>query len=115
MKEETISEHITELFEDTSKYIEAKTELWKLKAADKTTEVASAVVAQIVFLCIVLMVLIFLSIAFAILIGRWLGELYYGFFIIAGFYALLGLIIYASRDKIIKTPLYNLIINKIIK
>ena len=115
MKEETISEHISELFEDTGKYIEAKTELWKLKAADKTTEVASAVVAQLVFLCLTMLVLIFLSLGFAILLGKWLGELYYGFFIIAGFYALLGLIIYASRDKIIKTPLYNLIINKIVK
>jgi hypothetical protein len=49
------------------------------------------------------------------MIGKWMGEIYYGFFVMAGFYALVGLIIYASRDRIIKTPLYNSIINKILK
>jgi hypothetical protein len=115
MKEETISENISALLTDTGKYIEAKTELWKLKAADKTTEVAASLASQLVLMCIVFMVLILLSIALSILIGKWLGEIYYGFFIIAGFYALIGLIIYSSRSKIIKTPLYNLIINKILK
>jgi len=115
MKEETISESISSLFNDTGKYIEAKTELWKLKAADKTTEVAASLASQLILLCIIFMVLILLSTALALLIGKWLGEIYYGFFIVAGFYALLGLIIYASRDKIIKTPLYNIIINKILK
>jgi len=115
MKEETISESISSLFNDTGKYIEAKTELWKLKAADKTTEVAASLASQLILLSIIFLVVILLSTAFALLIGKWLGEVYYGFFIVAGFYALLGLIIYASRDKIIKTPLYNIIINKILK
>ena len=115
MKEETISDNISELLNDTGKYIEAKTELWKLKAADKTTEVAASLASQLILLCIVFIVLVLLSIALAILVRKRAAQTYHGFFIIAGVYALIGLIIYSSRSKIIKTPLYNLIINKILK
>ena len=115
MKEESISDTIDDLFRDTGKYVEAKTELWKLKAVDTISENASSVAAQIIFLFIISIVLMSLNVGLALLIGKWLGEIYYGFFVMAGFYALVGLIIYASRDKIIKTPLYNSIINKILK
>lgn len=115
MKEETISESIEELLGDTGKYIEAKAELWKLKVADRTTEATSSIATPIILAFIAIMVLTLINIAVAILIGKWLGELYYGFFIVAGFYTLLGLIVYLFRKQIIETPLYNAIINKILK
>lgn len=115
MKEESISDNIEDLLHDTGKYIEAKTELWKLKAVDKLSENASSVASQVIFLFIISIVLMSLNVGLAMMIGKWMGETYYGFFVIAGFYALVGLIIYASRDRIIKTPLYNSIINKILK
>jgi len=115
MKEESITDNIEELLHDTGKYLEAKTELWKLKAVDKVSENASSIASYVIFLFIISIVLMSLNVGLAIMIGRWMGEIYYGFFVMAGFYALVGLIIYASRDKIIKTPLYNSIINKILK
>lgn len=115
MKEESISENIEELFSDTGKYIEAKAELWKLKVADRTTEATTSIATQLILAFIAVIALTLINIAVAILIGKWLGELHYGFFIVAGFYVLLGIIVYAFRKQIIQTPLYNLIINKILK
>ena len=115
MKEEFISDNIESLLDDTGKYIEAKTELWKLKTADKISENISSIASQVIFLFIISIVFMSLNVGLAIMIGSWMGEIYYGFFIIAGFYALVGLLLYAVRDKIIKTPLYNSIINKIVK
>ncbi len=115
MKEEFISDNIESLLDDTGKYIEAKTELWKLKTADKISENISSIASQVIFLFIISIVIMSLNVGLAIMIGSWMGEIYYGFFIIAGFYALVGLLLYAVRDKIIKTPLYNSIINKIVK
>ena len=115
MKEESISGNIEDLLHDTGKYIEGKTELWKLKAVDKLSENASSVASCVIFLFIISIMLMSLNVGLAIMIGKWMGEIYYGFFVMAGFYALVGLIIYASRDRIIKTPLYNSIINKILK
>ena len=115
MKEEFISDNIESLLDDTGKYIEAKTELWKLKTADKISENISSIASQVIFLFIISIVIMSLNVGLAIMICIWMGEIYYGFFIIAGFYALVGLLLYAVRDKIIKTPLYNSIINKIVK
>lgn len=110
-----MSDNISALVQDTGKYIEAKTELWKLKAADKTTEVVSSVASQLVVAVIGLLVIISVNTGVALLLGKWLGELYYGFFIVAGFYLLLGLIVYANRTALMKTPIYNAIINKMLK
>ena len=112
---ETISENITMLVDDAGRYIEAKTELWKLKAADKTTEIATTIIAKLLFILIGIIVLIALNTGIALLIGKWLGEAYYGFFIVAGFYLLLGIVLYAARDSLIKKPFYTAIINKILK
>lgn len=110
-----MSDNLKALVNDTGKYIEAKTELWKLKAADKTTEVVSSVASQLVIVVIGLLVIISLNTGVAFLLGKWLGEVYYGFFIVAGFYFLLGLIVYANRTSFMKTPFYNSIINKMLK
>ncbi len=112
---DSISENITMLIEDTERYIETKTELWKLKAVDKSTEMAASVVSQLIITLTAFIGIIALNTAIALLLGKWLGEAYYGFFIVAGFYFLLGLILYAARKSLIKTPFYNAVVNKILK
>jgi hypothetical protein len=52
---------------------------------------------------------------FALLIGYWLGNSFYGFFIIGGFYAIIGLIFYARRGVWLKEPFSNMLIRKILK
>ncbi|MBS1749188.1 MAG: hypothetical protein JST63_04745 [Bacteroidetes bacterium] len=115
MKEDSILENIESLIDDTGKYIEAKTELWKLKTVDKLSDSVSSIASQVIFLFIISIVIMSLNVGLAIMIGSWLGQIYFGFFVIAGFYTLIGLILYVFRNKIIKTPLYNNIINKILK
>src|SRR5690606_31603157 len=104
---ESISENITMLIEDTGRYIEAKTELWKLKAVDKSTEMAASVVSQIIIIVIAFIGIIALNTGIALLLGKWLGEAYYGFFIVAGFYLLLAVVLFMARKSLIKTPFYN--------
>ena len=112
---ESISENITTLIDDTGRYIQAKTELWKLKAVDKSTEMAASVVSQLIIILTAFIGIIALNTGIALLLGEWLGEVYYGFFIVAGFYLLLVLILYLARNSLIKTPFYNAVINKILK
>ena len=103
------------LVDDAGRYIKAKTELWKLKAVDKTTEIATALISKLLFILIGFIAVIALNTGMALLIGKWLGEAYYGFFIVAGFYLLLGIVLYAARDSLIKKPFYKTVINKILK
>lgn len=115
MTEETIVGRVSDLLESTGAYIEAKSGLWKLQAADKTAELGSTFIAHLVTFTLVSFLLIFLSIACALCVGKWLGELYYGFFVIAGCYTIAGLLLYATRATLLKTPLYNRIIKKLVK
>lgn len=112
---DTKPDTISDLAKEAGLYIEAKTELFKLKAADKTTEALSSIGSQLILAVIAIMTLFVLNIGLGILIGTWIGIMYVGFFIVAGFYLLLGVIVYANKNSLLKTPMYNSIINKIMK
>jgi hypothetical protein len=58
---------------------------------------------------------LFISFGAAFYFGSVLGGIHYGFFIVAGFYALLGLILYMLRIKCLKEKINNFIIRQIFK
>lgn len=95
------------LLEKLEDFAQTNVKLFQYKAIDKGTEVASSVISGVVMGIFLLLGFVILSIGLALLIGAWLSHYYWGFFIMAAFYFLLGVIIYAFRDKWIKTPLIN--------
>lgn len=103
------------LFEKASDYIETRVELLKLQAVDKSTDVASSVTSKIIIAILILFFLVMANIGVALLIGDALGKVYWGFFIVAGFYLLVGLIFYAFRNQLLKTPMSNYIVKNILK
>ena len=52
------------------------------------------------------------NIGIALLIGELMGKIYYGFFIVAAFYLLAGLVLHLFLYKWIKKPLGDLIIKQ---
>ena len=103
---------IEALFERTKDYVETRADLFKLKAIKKTAEVGSSIVSQFIIAIVFSSFFIFLNIAIGLLIGDLIGKLYLGFFIVAGFYLIVGLLIYSNRHKIISSPIANSIIKK---
>lgn len=81
-----ITHHIEELNDNIQDLVTAKLEYYRLKMFKKATQTAARLVKLLVYGSIFLLFLGFLSVGFAILIGRALGDLSYGFFIIAGAY-----------------------------
>jgi len=69
----------------------------------------------IVKILIIFLFVGFVSVALAILIGKTMGDYYYGFLIVGGFYLIVLLIIYVQRKKWIKEPVANGLINKMLK
>ena len=112
---ETPSEHIEYLFKNTSRYLENKTELYKLKLIDKSSDIVSSVVEKIMIFVIAMIFFFFFNVALALLIGYWLGHSFWGFFIIAALYGIAGLFIHFSKDKLIRTPITNSLIEKFLK
>ena len=103
------------LLSDAGDFIETRTNLWKYKTIESLADVSGELVSGLGLIVIVSFVIITFSIGFALLIGEWLGKSYYGFFVMGGLYAILGLIIFAGRRKWLKDPFSNMLIRKIIK
>lgn len=113
--ENQATENIESLFERAGDYVETRLDLLKLKTADKSADIISSIASRLVILSIVIIFIIILNIGIALLLGELLGKLYYGFFILAGFYLITGLIFYMNRRTWFKVPVTNLILRKIFK
>lgn len=99
------------IFERLESYGKTSLELFKLKALDKSADVASNVVSTIVVAITLILFLICLNAGVAYWLGEILGKVYYGFFAVAGFWAVLSLGFYLFRKNLIKTPVNNAIIS----
>ena len=106
---------IKTLIDKSKDYLETKIELARLKTIDKSADVLSAVVVIVSMIFIGSLVIILISIGISLFLGRILGAYHYGFFIMGGFYAIVLLVIYLQREKWIKTPISNELINKMLK
>jgi len=102
------------LLEQSHEYLETRIDLVKLKTIDKSSDVLSSAAAAIAITVGVLFFIMMASIGIALYLGHILGNLYYGFFIMSGFYAVVILILYACRKQWIKIPVYNTIVKKIL-
>ena len=57
----------------------------------------------------------FLNIGIALLIGHWTGKYHYGFFIIAAFYLVVGIVLHLFLYKWIKKGINDLIITQLLQ
>jgi uncharacterized RDD family membrane protein YckC len=108
---DTPAKNIENLYTNAGEYAKAKSELWKLKLIDKSTSALSSILDKVILVFIAAIFFVLLTIALALLIGFWLGHSFYGFFVMAAIYGIVGFIIHSLRNKIIKTPILNSIIH----
>ncbi len=106
--------HIETLFEKTERYTRVSVDLYKLKAIDKSADVLSTLVARLAVAAFIILFFLILNIGIALWLGELFGRSCYGFFTVAGFYALAGIILYVFRKQWIQTPLRNSIITQAI-
>lgn len=104
---------VEELFYKLKEYGDTRLDLFKLKSINKASGFFSSVVMGLILAVILFMVLTFISIGAALLIGFLLGKMFYGFFIIALIYIIIGLILYSGREKILRAPVSNKLIKEL--
>ena len=103
------------LLERAQAYTKTSIELFKLKATDKFAELTSNLASGFAILVILVLFFVNLNIAIALLIGDVLGKAWLGFILVSGLYACIGLFIYIFRNKWIKVPASNSIIEQLLK
>lgn len=102
---------IESLFERAEAYGKTSLKLLKLKAIDKSSELISTIMSWLIVIIVAALFFIILNIGIALWLGEILGKTYYGFFIVAGIYAVLGVIFILWAKKYIN----NSIISKMLK
>lgn len=105
---------IETLIDKAETYARTTFELAKLNAVDKTADLISSAVAGIVTFIVVGTFLMLFNLGVAFYLGDMLGATYYGFFIVAGFYLLVALLLILFKNQWIKLPISNSIITGIL-
>ena len=105
---------IEELIETGEDYGKTTLELIKLKTIDKTSDLVSNLVSWIVILIFAVMFFTLINIAIALWIGNLLASNSKGFFIVAGFYALLMIFFWIFRQSLVKKPANNSMVKQLL-
>lgn len=111
---ENQSSPVESLIDRIKSYVETRIDLLRLKAIDKSSSFLSLLITMLVVIFVGFISLVLLSIGIALLLGDLLGKSYYGFFIVAGFYLITGLVVFMFKDKWLKTPIANSMIKTLL-
>jgi len=104
---ENSQNHIETLLQTAAEYGKTNYQLAKLKLIDKTSNVVSSLIPLFIVFAILSSFLLFCSLGVAFWIGEILGKVYYGFFVVAGFYCLVGFIMQVFMHRCLKKIICN--------
>lgn len=91
--EEDFGTFMKSMVDETRTYLGAQRDYYALLAADRAAKVAGATVSYVVLAVLAGTVLVFLSIAGALWLGRLTGNMALGFLLMGGFYLLVLLVL----------------------
>lgn len=109
------TELLESLLERASEYGKTSFELVRLKTLDKVTDVVSSLVPQSMVIMLIASFLLFLNLGIALWLGDILGKLFLGFFVVAAFYILAGIVIHFFMHNWIKKLVGNYFIKRVTK
>lgn len=109
---ESPSTEIENLLERVEEYSKTTLDLAKLHTLKTTATVVTSLIWRLSVSVIFLLFLLLLNTGIALLLGDLLGKSYYGFFIVAGFYLLAGLVFHFFLRTWIENPISKLIITE---
>lgn len=112
---ENIMNSIESLLKSAADYGKISYELAKLKTIDKISNVVSSLILGAIVFLILMTFLLFLNLGVALWLGDILGNLFYGFFIVAAFYGIMALVVHFSMCDQIKKRILDYIIKQALK
>lgn len=106
---------VEKLIEKAEIYSKTSLELCKYNAVYKSAEIFSTLITKLVIIIALAVFCMLTNIGLSIWIGNLIGQIYFGFFILAFIYLLIAILLYYFRYDWIKKPVSNFIINKLLK
>ena len=93
------------MFEKVEAYAKTTIELTRLRAVETSAKVVTSFVSRVSVIVMFSLFALVLTVGVAFFLGDLLGKMYYGFFIVAAFYLLAGILLHFYMHKWIKKPL----------
>ncbi len=112
---EDIVDSIESLLESAADYGKSSYDLAKLKTIYKTSDVISSLIPHAVVFIILMSFLLFINLGVAFWLSRIFGNIFYGFFIVAAFYGIIGIVVHFFMHNRIKKKISDYIIKQAIK
>jgi hypothetical protein len=100
MEEKKISETISDLSDQVRDYIHLRIDIFKLNLTEKLATLTTTLLISIIFFIVFLFFTLFLSLAFIFWFREYVGTAWVGALIVAGFYILVGIVVFLLRDKL---------------
>jgi len=104
---------IEELTENIKSYVNTNFELIKYQAVERATVMIADTVTYVLVGLFFLFFIFFLSLWACFYLSSLFNNNYTGIAIVAGFYLLLGLVLFLVRKNMVIKPLRNKIVNKL--
>jgi len=112
METESISSQFKQLLEHLKVYLDLRVNYARLYVAEFLIRFFSGLVLWMVIFLFLFFVLVFGSFAFAYWFAELTGKMSLGFLIIAGFYVLIAVLIFAFKRPLIVKPFTKMIITQ---
>jgi len=106
-------EKVEELADNIKQYVNNRVDAVKLTAAEKGSALIANLIAGLIVATVFMFFIVFASISLSLLLGNWIGSSWSGFLIVAGMYLLIGTIVWTAREKIIRLPIMNALIQQL--
>jgi hypothetical protein len=106
---------IESLLEKTVEYGKTTFELAKLKALDKASDVVSTIIPHTVVFVLIVSFMLFFNLGLAFWLGEILGNIYFGFFVVAAFYGISAIVLHFFMHKWLKKHIGNYFIKQLLK
>ncbi|MDZ4707079.1 MAG: hypothetical protein SH818_01650 [Saprospiraceae bacterium] len=110
---ETATDIIESILEKAEEYGKTNLKLTKLIALDSVSNVLSSLITQISVVLVFAMFIFVVSIGASLAIGDMLGKMQYGFFIVAGFYLIVGVVFHFLLHNWIKKQISQLLLKQV--
>ena len=100
MEQKKVSESIADMTDQVRNYVRLRIDLFKLDLTEKLATLTTTLLISIIFFIVFLFFTLFLSLAFIFWFKEYVGAAWAGALIVAGFYILIGIIVFIIRDKL---------------
>lgn len=104
-RKEKISGEFADIKQEVESYVQNRIDLTKLHVAEDLSKLTSGLAVRLLLFYIAFFVLLFLSMAGAYAIGSYAGNIVIGFIVMAGFYALVGIVFFLLKGILINRPI----------